>query len=110
MNLCPICKVEPRRSLTSYGVRLDCCGLWAWGDHPLTDADTHKARRNAHTAFDSIWREGLMSRSKAYKLLANELNIPIADCHMKLMTFDQASQVPEAARRIRSIINTENNQ
>lgn len=104
---CPSCGDAPNRSMTSYGLRLQCCGLWAWGEHPLADAETHSARRRAHDAFDPLWRDGPLSRSKAYRMLAKELNVSKDDCHMKLMTAEQASRVPDAVVRIRSIIEKE---
>ena len=98
---CPKCGGTPKRTKTRYGPRLDCCGLWAWGEHPLADAATHDARKKAHAAFDPIWRDGHMSRGKAYKMLAEEMGLSRDDCHMKLMTAEQASLVPGIATKIK---------
>ena len=94
---CPRCGNPPRRNETRYGLRLDCCGLWAWGEHPLVDRQTHEARRAAHEAFDPIWKEGWMRRNDAYKMLARELNMTRDECHMKLMSEAQAKRVPAIA-------------
>ncbi len=98
---CPICGKNPKRTETPYGVKRECCGLWAWGKHaPLVDAETHQARQYAHKVFDGLWQSGLVSRTRAYALLAKELGIDPADCHMKLMDKQTARRVPGAAHRI----------
>lgn len=98
---CPKCGRDPKQKHTSFGWRRDCCGLWGWGkDAPLVDAETHQARAYAHKVFDSLWQSGLVGRSRAYALLAAELGITPAECHMKLMDKETAWRVPEAAHRI----------
>ena len=92
--LCPKCGSAPSRSITRFGLRLDCCGLWAWGDNPLADRETHEARKAAHAAFDPLWQSGKMSRSKAYSMLASIMGMTKEECHMKLITAEQARQVP----------------
>lgn len=98
---CPICGNRARRSETRYGPRYDCCGLTAWGNKQLTDKETRQARRNAHAAFDPIWQDGLVSRNRAYHLLADELGVPEPRAHMNDMPRELAEKVPDAARRIR---------
>jgi hypothetical protein len=98
---CPVCGGRPKERHTPYGVKRECCGLWAWGKHaPLVDAETHQARQYAHKVFDSLWQSGLVDRTRAYALLAQELGIDPADCHMKLMDKQTAWRVPSAAHRI----------
>ena len=99
--MCPKCGGRPFRAQTRYGLRISCCGMWAWGEHPMADAETHEARKKAHAAFDPIWRDKLMSRGRAYKLLAEEMGMTRDQCHMKLMTADQASLVPDIAAKIK---------
>lgn len=48
-----------------------------------------QARCAAHSAFDAIWKGGLMTRSEAYAWLAEQLDVAPADCHMVL--FDEAT-------------------
>lgn len=100
--LCPKCGAKPTHNVTRYGPRLDCCGLWAWGEHPLTDAETHAARKAAHAAFDPLWKRNIVSRGTAYKLLADAMGMTRTECHMKLMTAEQAKRVPNIAAQIRS--------
>ena len=98
---CPKCGEEPVCTDTKFGLRLDCCGLWAWGNHPLVDRETHEARKAAHAAFDPIWRSGMTGRGHAYKLLAEAMGLSKDDCHMKRMTAQQAQRVPAIAEKIR---------
>ena len=75
--------------------------MWAWGSNaPLVDRETHQARQYAHRVFDGVWQSGLCSRTHAYRLLAKELGIDPADCHMKLMDKATARRVPFAAHDI----------
>lgn len=98
---CPKCGATPKTVHTPYGVKRECCGLWAWGENaPLVDRETHQARQYAHRVFDSLWQSGLVGRSRAYALLAAELDIDPADCHMKLMDRETAERVPGAVHDI----------
>jgi hypothetical protein len=85
---------------TQYGVRNSCCNLWSWGDAPLVDADTHNARKAAHSAFDELWKRHGMKRRQAYMYLAEEMAIDPDLCHIKLMNKVEAGCVPGAALRI----------
>jgi hypothetical protein len=102
--LCPKCGLKPVTTMTRFGPRLDHCGLWAWGYHPLADRETHEARKAAHAAFDPIWKSGMAGRGHAYKLLAEAMGLSRDDCHMKLMTAEQARRVPEIADQIRETL------
>lgn len=44
------------------------------------------SRMAAHAAFDPIWEEGHMSRSEAYRWLADQLDITTGECH--IVNFD----------------------
>jgi hypothetical protein len=66
----------------------------------LSDAATHEARKAAHASFDALWKSGLLSRGRAYKLLAEAMGMTRDECHMKLMTAEQARHVPTIAARI----------
>ena len=59
----------------------------------LADAGLRAAKRNAHDAFDPIWREGEMSRGKAYSWLAEQLNVPKEDCHIGMFDIQQCMKV-----------------
>lgn len=102
---CPVCGNQAAERRTQHGIRSSCCGLWSWDRYPLVSAETHKARSEAHKAFDPIWRNPPVktwgvTRSVAYMLLAEELGIPPEECHMKLMSLEVARQVPGAAARV----------
>jgi hypothetical protein len=93
---CPTCGAIPAVTITHYGPRRECCGLWSWGeDAPLVSAETHAVRIKAHVAFDRLWKSGQMSRSKAYKELAKAMGLHKRDCHMKLMELPMLQKVIE---------------
>lgn len=98
MSDCPNCGAVPTVTQTRYGLRRSCCGLWAWGDSPLADAETHDARRAAHEAFDPLWQSGRMTRSAAYAFLAGRLGLEPDACHMKQMDAPTARRVVEIAK------------
>lgn len=102
--ICPRCNSIAVKTNTKYGVRNDCCGMWSWGNYPLTDALTHKARKKAHEVFDPLWKEGHFTRTEAYDMLSEYLSIPTKKCHMKLMDKKTAKKVPEAVNFIRSVM------
>lgn len=97
---CPICGSQAVVAASQYGIRNSCCGLWSWGEAPLVDADTHIARKAAHSAFDELWKRHGMTRKQAYLYLAEELAIDPDICHIKLMNKIEAICVPGAALRI----------
>lgn len=99
---CPKCGNEASDAKTRYGVRNACCGLWSWDRFPLACEATHEARKDAHAAFDELWKSGLMSRTKAYKSLGATMKLPRDDCHIKLMDLETALQVKTAVASIRS--------
>jgi len=97
---CPECGQKAKRQSTRYGPRYECCGLWAWGNHPLASEETHKARNAAHAAFDPIWKRGFLTRHMAYRRLQAELGLSEKECHMKVMDAATAKRVPDVARAI----------
>lgn len=102
--VCPKCGRRAKRSKTKYGYKNSCCDLWSWGNSPLVDEDTHKARRKAHIAFDPLWKSGAMTRSSAYRALQRKMKMSSKQCHMKVMTRHQASLVPEKVKLIISTL------
>lgn len=97
---CPVCGEVPRRIKTPYGVKRECCGLWAWGNKPLVGALTHEARKRAHAAFDQLWQDGHLSRSEAYRRLAKVMGLSPGECHMAQMDAVTARRVPAAVEII----------
>ena len=89
---CPKCEGLPKAVDTIFGVKLECCGLWSWGNKELVDAETHKARQTAHFFFDKTWRTGKMSRSAAYRALAREMKMKTRECHISYFDKDQCAK------------------
>ena len=91
---CPECGQLARRSATRYGIRHDCCGLSSWDYKPLQTQSTLNARNKAHSAFDPLWKNKTFpTRNKAYQWLSEATGIPLKECHMSLMTKEQAELV-----------------
>lgn len=76
------------------------CGA-AVGCHPgttiplgrMTDRATRQLRKKAHDAFDPLWKNKLMERSKAYEWLARQLGIEYEACHISQLSKAQLAQV-----------------
>lgn len=73
------------------------CGRYV-GAHPdgrpkgtLADEATRKARIAAHAAFDGWWRRERVSRSAAYRVLAERLGVTVA--HIGEMDADACARV-----------------
>lgn len=98
---CPRCGRQAAISRTAHGPHASCCGLWSWGYRPLADRATHEARQRAHVAFDWLWTFGGLDREEAYRRLAAEMGVAPKDCHMALMSQDQAEEVVRAVNRLR---------
>lgn len=96
--ICPTCGEPARIAATKYGPRASCCGLHSWGYKPLVDPETHAARNAAHAAFDPLWQGRQMSRGEAYRRLQIAMDMTSAECHISLMSADQARRVVEIAR------------
>lgn len=62
----------------------------------LANEETRTARARVHALFDPIWKSGAMSRKKAYKMLADALDVKKVDCHIGLMS----KEVCEKAEKI----------
>lgn len=59
---------------------------------------TRRARRAAHDEFDPLWKRGPMSRASAYAWLSKETGIPPQQCHIGMMTAEQANLVVTVVR------------
>lgn len=58
----------------------------------LADADLRLARKNTHLAFDVLWNTKA-ERRKAYRWLAEELQINEADCHIAMFNLERCAHV-----------------
>lgn len=106
-----------------YPHRLDLAGQWRWrckcgahcGTHPnLTPLgtpagpETSRARSAAHAVFDPLWRRRMeisgisqkAAQGRAYKWLAEQMGMDRKDCHIGMMTAEQARRVVEICRSI----------
>lgn len=61
----------------------------------IADAETRKARIEAHAAFDELWMSGKVGRFKGYAWLAHKLGIEHAICHIGWMDAELCKQVVE---------------
>jgi hypothetical protein len=68
----------------------------------LADAELRKAKNLAHTAFDPIWKENLMSRSNAYGWLSKQLNIPKHKCHIGMFDIETCKNVVQICNHRRA--------
>lgn len=53
----------------------------------LANKNLRHAKNRAHSAFDPLWKSGLMTRREAYIWLSAMLNIPLEKCHIGM--FDE---------------------
>lgn len=68
------------------------------------------AKKSAHEEFDKLWKDGYMTRSEAYKWLANKMNISQRKCHISKLNESQCFDVErivmkELKRRKRNVKN-----
>lgn len=90
-----------------YAKRFYLCACGAYcGCHPGTTIPlgnpcgpvTRKARSAAHAAFDPLWKRGVMSRPSAYAWLTQATGIAREQCHIGMMTAEQANLVVRLVR------------
>lgn len=80
-------------------------GVHAGTRHPLgtlADAATKTARKNAHAAFDPIWKNQKnkgKARTEAYAWLAKELDIEVWRCHISWFDVSYCKAVIKAVMR-----------
>lgn len=96
--ICPRCGGEPTFSAGKFGTKAECCGLWSWGLKPLVPRETHAARVLAHEAFDRLWKDGLLRRGECYRRLQIAMGLSKGECHISLMSAEQARWVSEIVR------------
>lgn len=98
-------EVYPHRpDLADKPVWLCSCGARC-GCHPNTikplgtpaGPDTRAARMAAHASFDALWKQGHMSRSAAYRWLAEQMGMHPDSCHIGMMSAEQAERVATLA-------------
>ena len=93
----------------SYGMIWLCRPCEAYvGCHPdgkplgrLADAELRQWKKNAHAWFDPLWKDGTMSRGKAYKWLCEAMSLPGEACHIGKFDVNQCKQVVAAIAEFR---------
>lgn len=63
----------------------------------VTTQVERNARKRAHAAFDPLWQSRRMTRTQAYRRLAESLGIPIEQCHIGHFGEEMCDRVVEAA-------------
>lgn len=100
----------------------DACGSYV-GMHSstniplgtLADKETRCARSDCKKPFNDLWKKGFMTRTEAYKWLAEKLNIPISKCHFGFFTAQMCNQAKEICityqpKRLTPVSNKRTNQ
>lgn len=92
------------------------CGCHGKTERPLgnlADKSLRDARQAAHAEFDPIWQaamkrdnlEKFRARGRGYKWLAEQMQIPVRQCHIARMDMEQCARVVAIcapfARRLR---------
>jgi len=67
----------------------------------LATEGMRRARIRAHDAFDALWKDGLLTRTNAYRELASRLGIPGAQCHIGQFDEETCGRVVEVCAQIR---------
>ena len=120
----PICPYDDEASVLQNGMqvynRYDLRHRWFYicpkcdarvGCHPgtknplgrMADAELRSWKNKAHAAFDPLWKEKSRrektptgkARRAGYKWLAEQLGIPVKQCHVGQMDIDLCKQVVE---------------
>lgn len=95
---------------TDYGPIWACAPCQAWvGCHPgtfiplgrLANESLRKMKSRAHAAFDPIWKEGSMSRKRAYRWLGDQLGTDPSETHIGMFNEDQCHLAEAVAMRWR---------
>lgn len=115
--VCPYCGAKAKLvdsklvyRTRSYGMIYVCsnypeCDAYV-GCHPhstkplgrLADYNLRIRKTNAHSYFDPIWKNKYMTRARAYKWLASQLNIPIEKCHIGMFDIEMCKKVVVVCR------------
>ena len=111
-KICPYCKSEYVKIISEkdvYGREYKGRKIFACGEYPACDSyvGTHDdgtplgrlankelrlAKKEAHNAFDCLWKSKEMSRGKAYRLLSNFLGIEPDYTHIGMFNVDTCNR------------------
>jgi hypothetical protein len=73
------------------GIKIEHTGVEPMGS--LADAETRLARRQAHDAFDWLWKSGRIGRNAAYAWLQGATKLSAQRCHISRMDARQCDLV-----------------
>lgn len=86
-----------------YGTNLYVCrpcdsrvGTHGKGRTPLGTMVNHKLRvlrKVCHRRFDKLWKSGKMSRSQAYNLLSQLMDLPLKEAHIGIFNEEQCKRL-----------------
>lgn len=116
-RVCPYCKCLTKyvsaekiygKGVKDYGMLYWCqpCDAYV-GCHKGTDQalgrlakwDLRRAKKDAHAAFDPIWKLNYMTRAEAYLWLAQALQIDSQWCHIGMFNTKTCNQVTTLSNR-----------
>lgn len=63
----------------------------------MANAELREYRKLAHATFDRLWKSGAMTRSGAYRLLAERLGLQPVDAHIGLFDVNMCRKTIEVA-------------
>lgn len=108
---CPVHHLDLVAHRASYGLFCPTAGCTIIGhtsEHDgkfrISDIRTRDARHLAHDAFDRLYKNGPMSKRKAYDWLARELRLSGPACHIKHFDIAMCERVIElSAAKLRAV-------
>lgn len=65
----------------------------------MANAELRRARQNAHSKFDLLWKREFMTRSQAYRWLADHMDLHIDDTHIGRFDLEQCIEVVRASSK-----------
>ena len=115
--ICPYCggrtTLAPGREYTANSATVwVCVPCYAWvGTYKgtttaigrIANKELREARWYAYYYFDTIWINGHMTKSRAYKWLAKQLRIPQKDCRIGWLDLKQCNKAIEVSKKFLNI-------
>lgn len=68
----------------------------------LANKELREAKKEAHFAFDPLWKDGKISRKEAYRMLSEALNISYKDCHIGMFDIETCQKVKKIVKELKS--------
>lgn len=64
----------------------------------LANAELREAKKAVHAVLDPLWRSGRMSRKRAYRWLAERMQLRVEDCHVGHFSVEQCRRAEAFCR------------